>query len=56
MVGLLKMKQQQHDINLRRTREKKKKKSRVMQFQSKPTNWPLPTIESPVAQVVRASD
>ena len=30
--------------------------SRVMWFQSRPTNWPLLTIESPVAQVVRASD
>ena len=30
--------------------------SRVMRFQSRPTNWPLLTIESPVAQVVRASD
>ena len=29
---------------------------RVMRFQSRPTNWPLLTIESPVAQVVRASD
>ena len=46
-VSILKMKQQQHDINLC---------SRVMRFQSRPTNWPLLTIESPVAQVVRASD
>ena len=30
--------------------------SRVMRFQSRPTNWPLLAIESPVAQVVRASD
>ena len=30
--------------------------SRVMRFQSRPTNWPLLTIESPVAPVVRASD
>ena len=30
--------------------------SRVMRFQSRPTNWPLLTMESPVAQVVRASD
>ena len=29
---------------------------RVMRFQSRPTNWPLLTMESPVAQVVRASD
>ena len=28
----------------------------VMRFQSRPTNWPLLTIESPVAQLVRAFD
>ena len=79
-VSILKMKQQQHDINLRRTRKKKSESqmgfesttlrdlvgcsnhlsywlcSRVMRFQSRPINWPLLTIESPVAQVVRASD
>ena len=43
-VSILKMKQQQHDINLRRTRKKKY------------FFWPLLTMESPVAQVVRASD
>ena len=30
--------------------------SHVMRFQSRPTNWPLLTTESPVAQVVRACD
>ena len=29
---------------------------KMMRFQSRPTNWPLLTIKSPVAQVVRASD
>ena len=49
---LLKMKQQQHDINLRRTRKKKKKSESQMGFE--PTT--LCDLESPVAQVVRASD
>ena len=74
-MNILKMKQQQHDINFEEASEKKSESqmgamllvsscvpvitwlcSRVMRFQSRPTNWPLLTVESPVAQVVRASD
>ena len=56
------MKQQQHDINFSMLLVGSCVPvitwlcSRVMRFQSRPTNWPLLTIESPVAQVVRASD
>ena len=55
------MKQQQHDINLRRCDRDLVGCSNHLSYwrlygEQGPTNWPLLTIESPVAQVVRASD